>query len=136
MRGEIGIMHDLRRKERSTADHAATSGQPPILQLHHDHHFSHLATALNFSQTLHSQALVHEEQISSMRIAQSPPLSCAPPYHHPLLCVSRTMRGLHTAFSESEHAFSFAAALRIRLQYADARACTLTNSFGISDCRL
>jgi hypothetical protein len=108
MRGEIGIMHELRWKERSKADHAATSAQVLLFQLHHDHHFSHLVMALNFFQTLHSQALVHEEQVSSMRIAQSPPLSYAPPYHHPLFCVSRTMRGLHAAFS-------FAAALRLQV---------------------
>jgi len=51
MRGEIDIMHEL-RKARSTVDHASTSDQVVSSYLHHIHRLLYLAMASNSSLTL------------------------------------------------------------------------------------
>jgi hypothetical protein len=56
MRGEIGIMHELQRKERSAADHAQTRAQVRPPHLHHSHQISHLLMALIPLNPRHSQA--------------------------------------------------------------------------------
>lgn len=51
MRGEIGIMHEL-RKARSTVDHASPSDQVLRSHVYHNHRLPHLAMASNTSLTL------------------------------------------------------------------------------------
>jgi hypothetical protein len=93
MRGEIGIVHELRRKERSTIDRALSSTRVLPLQLHHNDLFSCLAI---YSRNL---SVILTPADSTLRWIFSPRsrLFSSGPYHPPFLCVSRTMRGLHIA---------------------------------------
>jgi hypothetical protein len=95
-RGEIGIMHELRQKERSTVDRALSSPRVFPLQLHHNHLLSCLA--MNYPNPSDTLTLAGSRGVDfGNRSRLFPP----DPYHCPFLCVSRTLCGLHIALFQT-----------------------------------